>query len=96
VRSAKEAPREIVNELDRMEAEAKKRLTQFQTFLVEKGGKGRRVIAAALVGPIKATPVDLPEGKRFRLEAEARVGKLLATEVSNLVSPGGFEPPLAT
>ena len=47
------------------------------------------MVAAALMGPIKATPVGLAEGKRFRLEAEARVGKHLAPEVSNLVSLRG-------
>jgi site-specific DNA recombinase len=96
LRTATEAPREVVNELDRVEAEARKRLRQFEKFLAQKGESGRRVIAAALVGPIKATPVDLPEGRRFRLEAEARVGKLLGTEVSNVASPAGVEPALAT
>jgi site-specific DNA recombinase len=95
-RAAKEAPTVIGNELDRVEAEARKRLQQFQAFLVEKGEKGRRVVVAAFVGPIKVTTLHLPHGKRFKLEGEARVGKLLATEVSNVASPEGVEPSLAT
>ncbi len=60
-----------------------------QAFLVEKGERGRRVVLAAFVGPIKVTPLDLPERRRFKLEEQARVGKLLATEVSNVASPAG-------
>jgi len=52
----------------------RERLQQFQAFLAE---KGRRVVMAAFVGPNKVTTLDLPAGKRFRLEGEARVGKLL-------------------
>jgi hypothetical protein len=96
MRSAKEAPRVIGSELDRMEAEARKRLKRFGEFLAEKGERGRRVVLAAFVGPIKVTTLDLPEGRRFKLEGEARVGKLLATEVSNVASPAGVEPALAT
>lgn len=96
VRNARVVPSEIANELDRVEVEARKRLGRFQAFLVEKGEMGRQVVMAALVGPIKVTPLDLPEGRRFKLEGEARVGKLLATEVSNVASPAGVEPALAT
>ncbi len=96
IRVLNETPAQIGNELDRVEVEARKRLTQFTEFLSAKGEKGRSVVAAALVGPITATAIQLPQGKRFRLEAEARIGKLLGSEVSNYASPGGFEPPLAT
>jgi DNA invertase Pin-like site-specific DNA recombinase len=91
LRNARETPTMIGKELDRVEAEARKRLEQFERFLSDKGEAGRRVVAAAFVGPIKMTAVDLPEGRRFKLEGEARIGKLLAMEgeVSNVASPAG-------
>jgi hypothetical protein len=63
--------------------------------------EARMAMEAVFEGPLTFTPVDTPDGKRFRIQGQASVGKMLVTEppevpptprVSKSASPAGFEP----
>ncbi len=94
VRAAKAAPDAIELEIRRMEADARRRLTDLRGALGRNADAAREVLRAIFEAPLRSTPVQTPEGRRFQIEGTASVGKMLATEFSNVASPTGFEPVL--
>ena len=80
----------------RLEREARQRLDEFTGLLGRNPVEGRRVLEALLTGPLRFSPMDTPEGKRFRIEGEMGLEGLMAVEGLSLhsgvrqeASPGG-------
>ncbi len=95
--AAKAAPAAIELEVRRMEAEAKKRLGDARGAMMRNPEEARRVLQLVLDGPLRVTPIDMPEGRRFQIEGAASFGRFLMTEQDadgrpNSASPAGFEP----
>ncbi|WP_240806612.1 recombinase family protein [Polyangium spumosum] len=91
LRGAKAAPEAIHLELRRMEAEARTRLDELKGILTRKPEQAREVISMLFEGPIKLTPIETPEGKRFWVEGSANLWALLAAGCLKSASPGGHE-----
>jgi hypothetical protein len=73
-----------------MESEAKKRISDLREMLGRNQEEARRVIEALLAdGKLVCTPVETNEGRRFRIEGTAVLGKLLCSEFSKSASPRG-------
>jgi hypothetical protein len=90
IRAAKAAPAAIELEARRMEAEAKQRIADMRAALARNPEDARKVLQAVLAGPLRVSPVDLPNGRRFQIEGAAAVGRLLAVDENpNSASPGG-------
>jgi septal ring factor EnvC (AmiA/AmiB activator) len=94
LRAVKAAPAAIELEVRRMEAEAKKRIADMRNALARNPEEARKVLEVVLDGPLRVSPVDLPEGRRFQIDGAAAVGRLLAVDGKNpdSASPAGFEP----
>lgn len=102
LRAAKAAPEAIQVEVRRMEAEVRQRLQEFRGMLDRNPEEARQVIRALLRGPLRFKPIEVPDGKRYRIEGEVSVAGILgggertAAEGSgtftNSASPAGFEP----
>ncbi|MDC0744860.1 recombinase zinc beta ribbon domain-containing protein [Polyangium sp. rjm3] len=92
LRGAKAAPEAIQLELRRMEAEARQRLDELKGTLTRKPEQAREVISMLFEGPIKLTPIETPEGKRFWVEGAANLWALFAAGCLKSASPAGFEP----
>ena len=78
-----------------MEAEAKRRLDDARGAMMRNAEEARRVLQLVLDGPLRVTPIDLPEGRRFQIEGSASFGRFLMTEQHadgrpNSVSPAGL------
>ena len=65
-----------VRRLDRkgIERTVRQQLTAWRSLLTTNVGDGRQLLREVLVGPLRFTP----EGKRYRFEGEAAIGRLLA------------------
>ena len=79
--------------LDRkgIERRVREQLDDWRALLTTNVGDGRQLLREILVGPLRFTP----EGKVYRFEGEAAVGRLLsgAAELAPfMASPTGFEP----
>ena len=78
-----------------MEAEAKRRLGDARGAMMRKPEEARRVLQLVLDGPLRVTPIDMPEGRRFQIEGSASFGRFLMTEQDaggrlNSASPAGL------
>lgn len=101
IRAAKAAPDVIQLELRRIEAEVKKRPANLGQALDRNPEEARAVIRAIFDGPLRFTPVDAPEGRRFQIEGKAVIGSMLAFEPSDAqanpaTSPTWSAPAAAT
>jgi hypothetical protein len=76
----------------RLEREARSRLADFREVARIHGAQARSFLEQILAGPMTFTP----DGNRFVIEGEVRVPAALFPSMPKGVSPGGFEPPLAT
>ncbi|TKD03424.1 recombinase family protein [Polyangium fumosum] len=90
LRGAKAAPEAIQLELRRMEAEARRRLDELKGTLTRKPEQAREVISMLFEGPIKLTPIETPEGKRFWVEGSANLWALFAAGCLKSASPAGY------
>jgi site-specific DNA recombinase len=90
IRAAKAAPAAVSAELARLEQAARAHLADLRTTLADRPVEARKLLSGILAAPLRFTP----EGNRYRIEGQVPVAALLP--VPNGVSPGGFEPPLAT
>jgi site-specific DNA recombinase len=73
----KAAPSVIDLEVRRVEKEAQKRLADLREVVQQRPLEARGVLEALLVGPITFTPIDAPEGRRFRLQGKASTGGVI-------------------
>ena len=74
-----------------IEATARGHLTRWRSLLTKHTADGRQLLREVLAGPLRFTP----EGKTYRFDGEAALGRLLAGIAglpTLLASPTGFEP----
>ena len=81
--------------LDRraIERTVRERLTDWQVLLTDNVADGRELLRRTLTGPLRLTP----DGRTYRFEGEAAIGRLLEGVIpvpTYLASPEGFEPSL--
>ncbi len=93
IRAAKTAPETVGVQLDQLEEEARKRIQSLQSLLDRNPDKGREVIRAVFEEPLKVTPIETAEGKRFWIEGSASIRQMLTTDRGclNSASPTGPE-----
>lgn len=72
----KAKPGVLSRQLDRLEAEARRRLERFRKLLNRNPEEARPVLEAMLDGPLKFVPVETPDGRRYRVEGSVRLGAL--------------------
>ncbi len=77
----------------RMESEARTRIAQLQAMLERNPEEARQVMRALFPTPLKLTPIETDEGKRFWIEGAASIGGMFAADrgCHNSASPAGFE-----
>lgn len=80
VEALKAAPAAVRLELDTLEAEARQRIAQFSELLGRNPVEARKAMDALLEAPLVFTPVELPEGKRYKVEGPVATGNLFVTE----------------
>jgi hypothetical protein len=76
---AKLAPAAIDAEVDKIEQAAADAMARFRQTLEENPEEGRQVMLG-LFDRIQFTPVKTPAGPRFRIEGDAKIGRLLGIE----------------
>jgi len=77
-------------ELRRIEEACARRLADFRALLAKGGEAARKVLGALLAGPLRATAIDTPEGRRWSIEGATHAGWLLAGDLDpNSASPAG-------
>lgn len=64
----------------RLEKEARARLSDFQALLSRNVAEGRKALEALLEGPLRFTPTETSDGRRFLIEGSAAVGSIFSTE----------------
>ncbi|UQA57087.1 recombinase family protein [Polyangium aurulentum] len=67
-------------EVRRLEREARTRLDNMRALFVATPEKARRVLQTLLARPLTFRPVDLPEGKRYRIEGQVARDWIYLTE----------------
>ncbi len=78
--TARTAPGVLDLELGRLEKEARARLEDLRALFNRQPEEGRRALETLLTGPLKFTPVDRPEGKRYYIEGRVALDHLYLTE----------------
>ena len=73
----KVAPEVLSLEVRRLESCVRKRLEQFRELLDQDPAEARKVVEALLDGLMKFTPLETPEGKRYKVEGRIATGALL-------------------
>lgn len=92
-RAAKAAPVAVDAELERLEQEARRRIADLRSLIERNPDGAREVMAAVFEQPLKVTARDTAQGKRFWIEGEAVVGRLVGLEAGgclNEASPAGI------
>lgn len=104
-------PGTVEDEVRRLSDAARRRLTKLQATIARSPGDARKLLQLLFPRGIMAFPMDLPRDdnaasrrpqRRYRLDGTACLGPILDWEaepspgITNMASPGGFEPPLAT
>ena len=91
LRAAKTAPETVHVQLDRLEEEARKRIQDLRGLLERNPEEGREVIRAVFEEPLKVTPVETNDGKRYWIEGRASIRQMLTTDRGclNSASPAG-------
>lgn len=74
------APSVLDLEVRRMEKEAGRRLEEFSTLIERHPDEARRALETLLTGPLRFNPIDLPDGKRYRVEGEVGLEAMFAVE----------------
>ncbi len=74
------APGVLDLEVRRLEKEARARLGDFQELLTRNVVEGRKALEALLDGPLRFTPVQTKDGRRYQISGAATVGPLCTTD----------------
>ncbi|UQA57063.1 recombinase family protein [Polyangium aurulentum] len=90
------APSVLDLEVRRMEREARKRLEDLRGMLQRNPEEARKALETILGGPLRFTPVETPEGKRYRIEGVVALEAVVAVEgdqarAVQVASPAGTE-----
>jgi hypothetical protein len=73
----KVAPDVLKLEVRRLEAEVRHRIDHFRELLDGDPEEARKVVEALLDGPATFTPIETPDGKRYKVEGRIATGALL-------------------
>lgn len=97
LRAAKAAPSALDLEVRRLEKEARRRLGDLRAMLGRNPDEARKALETILGGPLRFTPIETPEGKRYRIEGVIALEAVVAVEgdrarAVQVASPAGFEP----
>ncbi|WP_437994738.1 recombinase family protein [Sorangium sp. So ce185] len=97
LRAAKAAPSALDLEVRRLEKEARQRLGDLRAMLERNPEEARKALETILGGPLRFTPIETPEGKRYRIEGVVALEAVVAVEGNKAravqaASPAGFEP----
>ncbi|XXY50234.1 hypothetical protein WME91_03680 [Sorangium sp. So ce269] len=97
LRAAKAAPSALDLEVRRLEKEARQRLGDLRAMLEGNPEDARKALETILGGPLRFTPIDTPDGKRYRIEGVVALEAVVAVEGNEAravqaASPAGFEP----
>jgi site-specific DNA recombinase len=74
------APSVLDLEVRRLEREARTRLADLQGLLSRNVMEGRKALEALLTGPLRFTPVQTKDGRRYEITGAAAVGAFCTTE----------------
>ena len=74
------APSVLDLEVRRLEKEARARLADFQALLSGNVAEGRKALEALFDGPLRFTPTETSDGRRYLIEGAAAVGSMFTTE----------------
>lgn len=74
------APSVVELEVRRLEREARDRLRQFRRLFEENPAEGRKALEALVDGPLRFTPVETDEGKRYQIEGTVALGNVFTTD----------------
>ena len=83
------APSVLDLEVRRMEKEARQRLEDFNALIKRNPDEARKALETLLTAPLRFTPVELPEGKRYRIEGEVGLEAMFTTEAIGRCTTGG-------
>ncbi len=78
--SARTAPSVHEAELRNLEKTARERQNELRGVFAQNSEEARRALEAILAGPLKFTPVERPEGKRYLVEGRVTLDGLYLTE----------------
>ncbi|MGH7436881.1 MAG: hypothetical protein ACRENE_14510, partial [Polyangiaceae bacterium] len=73
----KVAPGVLSLEVRRLEADVRRRIDYFRELLDRDTQEARKVVEALLDGPVTFTPMETPEGRRYKVEGRIATGALL-------------------
>ena len=90
IKALRTAPSALDMELARLDRTARTRLEQLSSTLTRNPSEARDVVRALVAGHLTATPVETPEGNRFRLEGVTAFGSLFYN-APTFASPPGLE-----
>ncbi len=74
------APSVLDLEVRRLEKEARSRLANFQRLLSSNVAEGRTALEKLFDGPLRFTPTQTDDGRRYLVEGTAAVGSMFTTE----------------
>ncbi len=97
LKAAKAAPSALDLEVRRMEKEARQRLGELRAMLERNPDEGRKTLETILGGPLRFTPIETLDGKRYKIEGVSALETVVAVESNQpraiqAASPAGFEP----
>jgi len=87
------APSVLDLEVRRLEKEARARLADFQALLGRNVAESRTTLEALLTGPLRFTPVQTKDGRRYEISGAAAIGALCTTDCVPKGIRMGARPP---
>jgi hypothetical protein len=70
IASMQTSPQVLDLEVRRLEKDARKRLSELQGLTSRRPEEARKALGSLLVGPLRFTPIETPEGQRFSIEGQ--------------------------
>jgi len=78
--SIRTTPSVLDLEVRRLEKQARSRIEDFRALMGRNPDEARKALETLLNGPLRFTPIETPEGKRYRVEGEVGLEAMLAVE----------------
>jgi hypothetical protein len=96
LKAAKAAPSALDLEVRRMEKEVRQRLGDLRAMLERNPDEGRKALKTILGGPLRFTPIETPDGKRYTIEGVIALETVVAVESNQpralqAASPAGHD-----
>ncbi len=80
LRTAKAPPSALDLEVRRLETKGRRRLGDLRAMLERNPDEGRKALETILEGPLWVTPIETPEGKRYKIEGVVALDTVVAVE----------------